>query len=49
MGRGEVCVHRVLVGDLREGAHLEDAGIGVTIIYQWIFRNWVGRLWAGLI
>jgi hypothetical protein len=42
-------VHRVLVGHLREGEHLEDAGIDVRIIYQWIFGKWVGRLWAGLI
>jgi hypothetical protein len=37
-------VHRVLVGDLREGDHLEDAGIHVRITYQWIFRKWVGWL-----
>jgi hypothetical protein len=29
-------VHRVLVGDLREGDHLEDAGIDIRITYQWI-------------
>jgi hypothetical protein len=26
-------VHRVLVGDLREGDHLEDLGMDVRIIY----------------
>jgi hypothetical protein len=36
MGRGEERrgVYRVLVGDLREGDHLEDAGIDVRVIYQ---------------
>jgi hypothetical protein len=37
-----------LVGDLREGDHLEDAGTDVRIIYQLIFRKWFGRLWTRL-
>jgi hypothetical protein len=34
-------------GDLREGAHLEDPGVG-GIILKWIFRKWDGA-WTGLI
>jgi hypothetical protein len=37
-----------LIGDLREGDHLEDAGVDVRIMYQWISRKCVGRLWTGL-
>jgi hypothetical protein len=42
-------VRKVLVRDLRERDHLEEAGIDVRIIYQWMFRKWIGRLWTGLI
>jgi hypothetical protein len=35
-------VYRILVGELTEGDHLQDAGVDVRIIYQWIFRRWVG-------
>jgi len=38
-----------LWGNLREGDHLEDLGVGGKIIIKWIFRKWNGEAWAGLI
>jgi len=35
-GRG---VYSVLVGNLRERAHLEDSGVDGRIILTWIFRK----------
>ena len=42
VGRGEV--HTAFQwGNLREGDHLEDAGLDGRIILRWIFRKWVGE------
>jgi hypothetical protein len=46
--RGEVHTGFWL-GDLREGDHLEDPGIGGRIILKWIFKKWDGMAWPGLI
>ena len=39
MGERRV-VYRVLVGNLREGNRLEEAGVDGRIILRWIFRRW---------
>jgi len=45
-GKG-VC--RVLVGSLRESYHLEDPGLGGSIILSWILRTWDGSMdWIDL-
>jgi hypothetical protein len=36
--------HKILAGDLRERAHLEDPGVDSRIILNWIFKQWD---WAG--
>jgi hypothetical protein len=35
--------------NVRERNHLEDLGIDERIILRWIFREWVGGAWTGLI
>jgi hypothetical protein len=39
MGKGEVYIG-FWWGNLREGDHLEDAGVDGRIILRWIFRKW---------
>jgi len=33
-------------GNLRERNHLEDTGVGRTIILRWIFRKWDVGAWT---
>jgi len=42
-------VYRVLMGNLRQRAHLEDAGMDGKIILRSIFRKWDGVAWTGFI
>jgi len=35
--------------DLREREYLEDLGTGGRKILKWIFKNWDGQAWIGLI
>jgi hypothetical protein len=46
--RGEVHIG-FCWGDLREGDHLEDPAVDGRIILKWIFKNWDGGTWTGLI
>ena len=36
-------------GDLRKRDHLEDLGVDLIIILEWIFKKWDGEAWAELI
>ena len=42
------CAYRVLVGNLREGDHVEDPVVDGRIILKWIFEEWDG-VWTGSI
>jgi hypothetical protein len=35
------------LGDLRERDHLEDIDVDVSVVIEWIFRNWDGEAWTG--
>ena len=42
-------LYRVLVGNLKERAHLEDPGVDGRKILGWIFRKWGVKAWTGSI
>jgi hypothetical protein len=47
-GRGEVHTG-FWRRDVREGDHLEDPGVDLRIILNWIFKKWDEEEWTGLI
>jgi hypothetical protein len=48
MGIGEV--HRVLLwGDRMDRDHLQDLGQDGSMKLKWIFKNWDGKTWTGLL
>ena len=46
MGKGR-SVYRVLVRRPGKRDHWGDLGVDGRIIFRWIFRKWVVRLWTG--
>jgi hypothetical protein len=48
MGGGEVYTG-FWWGNPSEGDHLEDAGLDIRIILEWVFEKWDGGSWTGLI
>ena len=34
---------------MRDGDHLEDLRVGGKIILRWIFKNWAGETYTGLL
>jgi hypothetical protein len=41
--------NRILVGNLREGGHLEGPGLDGSTILQWILKQWIGGMdWIDL-
>jgi hypothetical protein len=41
--------YRALRGNLKEIDHVECPGVDDSIVLRWIFRNWNGEAWTGLI
>jgi hypothetical protein len=46
---GESCLEVFLMGNLSKKDHLEDVGIGVTLIIIWILKQWNEEAWIGWI
>jgi hypothetical protein len=42
-------VYRVCWGKLIDRDHSEDPGVDGSIILKWIFKNWHGEAWSGLV
>jgi hypothetical protein len=41
--------YKFLTGKPSEKDHLEDVGMGVTLILIWIFKKWDGEAWTAWI
>jgi len=41
--------YSILAGNVKDGDHLEDRGADGKILLKWIFKEWDGVAWTGLI
>jgi len=41
--------YRVFVCNVMERDHMEDLGLDGKVVLKWIFREWDGEAWTGLL
>ena len=40
-------LHKYLIGRIEERDHLKDQGVDERVVFKYILRKWVCRVWAG--